>query len=417
MAFKPNETIGSFTILEQIGQGGMATVYKAYHNRLDRYVALKVLHKVYQEDDNFSARFEREGRMVARLEHPNIVPVYDFAEYEGNPFLVMKLIEGETLKTLLKKSELPIDAIVAIVESVGDALHYAHQQNVLHRDVKPSNIMFDKSGMIYLTDFGLARMVISDEPTLSQDMLLGTPQYISPEQARGDESIDHRADLYSFGVVIYEMLVGKVPFSADTPYAIVHDHIYTPLPRPTQLNPDVPLMLEGFLMKALSKGVNDRYYNAEEMVSAFKELVEFSENDPLELISQVDVENDPSTTAELSAKIPPPPPPIVEEVVPEPEPQPVVEPEPEPKPVRSPEPTTVPQPVPIQKVEIPEADPKQQKKKGPRRSSVWATIALVALILSLVGGGLVLGQVIREEYNAVFNGTESILPIVKTVIL
>ena len=158
MPFVIGENIGPYRLVEQLGQGGMATVFKAYHPALDRYVAIKALHPALTGEPNFLARFQREAQVVARLEHPNIVPVYDYSEYEGRPYLVMKFIEGETLKARLKRGPLDKSELARVVESVGAALSYAHAQGVLHRDVKPSNVLLATDGRIYLADFGLARM-------------------------------------------------------------------------------------------------------------------------------------------------------------------------------------------------------------------------------------------------------------------
>lgn len=270
MPFAEGENIGPYRIIEQLGQGGMATVYKAYHAALDRYVALKVLHPAFHEDRTFAARFQREARVVAKLEHPSIVPVYDYAEYESRPYLVMKFIEGETLKSRLSRGSLNADEINQVVDSVGAALAYAHKQGILHRDIKPSNVLIHRDGGMYLADFGLARIAQAGESTLSSDSIMGTPQYISPEQARGDKELDEGTDIYSFGVMLYEMVVGQVPFSADTPFSIIHDHIYTPLPLPRSINKKVPESVERVLLKALAKERADRYENIPSMVQAFK---------------------------------------------------------------------------------------------------------------------------------------------------
>jgi hypothetical protein len=208
--------------------------------------------------------------VVARLDHPNIVPIYDFSEHEGRPYLVMKYIEGETLKARLAQRKLSYGEIMGIVDAVGKALTYAHRQGILHRDVKPSNVLLAKDGQIYLADFGLARIASAGESTLSSDMMLGTPQYISPEQAIGKRELDEGTDIYSFGVLLYELLVGKVPFSADTPYAIIHDHIYSPLPLPHSINPKITNGMERVLLKALAKERADRYPTVNELVEAFK---------------------------------------------------------------------------------------------------------------------------------------------------
>lgn len=271
MSFNIGENVGPYRIVEQLGQGGMATVYKAYHAALDRYVAVKALHPAFGEDPNFEARFQREARLVAKLEHPQIVPVYDYAEHEHRPYLVMKFIEGDTLKARLNQGPLTSVEISKVVDSVGAALAYAHKQGILHRDIKPSNVLLATDGQIYLADFGLARIAQSGESTLSSDMIMGTPQYISPEQAMGKKDLDEGTDIYSFGVMLYEMVVGQVPFNADTPFSIIHDHIYSPLPMPRSINPKVPESVERVLLKGLAKERSDRYANVDAFVNAFKQ--------------------------------------------------------------------------------------------------------------------------------------------------
>jgi serine/threonine protein kinase len=271
MSFKPGENVGPYQIIEQLGQGGMASVYKAYHAALDRYVALKVLHQAFNEDSTFISRFQREARVVARLEHSNIVPVYDYAEHEGRPYLVMKFIEGDTLKARLNQGPLTAAEIEQVVDSVGSALAYAHRQGVLHRDIKPSNVLLSTDHVMYLADFGLARIAQDGESTLSADSIMGTPQYISPEQAMGKKDLDNKTDIYSLGVMLYEMVVGRVPFTADTPFSIIHDHIYSPLPLPRSINSNVPEPVERVLLKALAKDRIDRFSSVEELVHAFKQ--------------------------------------------------------------------------------------------------------------------------------------------------
>ncbi len=271
MSFNVGENIGPYRVIEQLGQGGMATVYKAYHAALDRYVALKVLHPAFHQDQTFTARFQREARVVARLEHPHIVPIYDFSEHEARPYLVMKYIEGDTLKARFSAGPLSSAEIDQVVTSVGSALAYAHKQGILHRDIKPSNVLLATDGVMYLADFGLARIATAGESTMSSDSIMGTPQYISPEQAMGAKDLDAGTDIYSFGVMLYEMVVGQVPFSADTPFSIIHDHIYTPLPLPMDINPKVPESVQRVLLKALSKQRMDRYESVDEMCKAFRQ--------------------------------------------------------------------------------------------------------------------------------------------------
>ncbi len=272
MSISPGDNVGPYRIIESLGQGGMATVFKAYHPALDRYVAIKVLHPAFKEDPNFLARFRREARIVARLDHPNIVPIYDYAEHEGTPYLVMRYVEGKTLKAVLREGLMPPDRALEIIRPVTAALAYAHAQGVLHRDIKPSNVIRANDDHIYLTDFGLARIAQAGDSTLSQDMLIGTPQYISPEQARG-ATADERSDIYSLGVVLFEMLTGRVPFSADTPYAVIHDHIYTPLPLPTSINPNLSHEIERVLLKALAKDPDARFATPTELMTALDQAV------------------------------------------------------------------------------------------------------------------------------------------------
>ena len=313
------ENVGPYRITEKLGRGGMATVFKAYHAALDRYVAIKALHPAFLEDPNFLARFQREARVVAKLEHANIVPIYDFNEHEGRPYLVMKFIEGETLKARLVRDGIARDQIPVIVSSVGEALTYAHNQGILHRDVKPSNVLLANDGKTYLADFGLARIAQAGESTLSGDMMLGTPQYISPEQAMGVGELDEGTDIYSFGVMLYELTVGKVPFSADTPFSIIHDHIYTPLPLPRQINKKIPEALERVLLKALAKERNDRYQDISSVVAAFNQA--YSEVDtvmgvapPVSVSEPATLdptlyEQESSTGSAVAAVDTPPPPP------------------------------------------------------------------------------------------------------------
>lgn len=273
MLLHEGDYVGPYAIKQLVGQGGMATVYRAYHAQLDRDVAIKIMLQDYRDDAHFVARFEREARIVASLEHPHIVPVYDYSQHEGNPYLVMKYIEGQTLKQRLLKRALPLDEILRLMTTIGDALTYAHERGVLHRDIKPSNIVIDMQETAYVTDFGLARMVHLGESTLSVDMLLGTPHYISPEQARGEKDLDGRSDLYAFGVVLYELMVGHVPFTGDTPYAIIHDHIYSPLPLPSSLNTDIPDAVETVLVKALAKNRDERYSTANELIADLTQAI------------------------------------------------------------------------------------------------------------------------------------------------
>lgn len=315
MPLQSGEQIGPYRIESRLGTGGMATVYKAYHEKLDRNVAIKLMHPSMLEDENFRQRFEREARIIARLEHPNIVSVYDFSEHEAEPYLVMKFVDGKTLKRILAERVLTMDEVRQIMMPLGAALSYAHERGVLHRDIKPSNIMIGNSGHAYLTDFGLARLAQAGESTLSTDTLLGTPNYISPEQARGDKEIDGRADVYSLGVVLYELIVGQVPFEGDSAYSIVHDHIYAEPPPPRSINPDVPEAVEAVILKSLSKKAADRYPTPAALVTALNDALEAPESGAFEASR---AENRDAMPKPKSQSATPPQPPQPPEVIPAP---------------------------------------------------------------------------------------------------
>ncbi len=274
MAFTVGNDFGKYHIERKIGAGGMASVYQAYQSRLDRRVAIKVMHPNIAQQGDFLARFEREARIVAKLDHPNIVPIYDFNEEDHQPYLVMKYVDGQTLKQMQTNAPVSHQQIITLMQPIADALDYAHQQSILHRDIKPSNILIDERGIPYLTDFGLARMAQAGESTMSADVMLGTPHYISPEQAQGNQDLDARTDVYSLGIVQYELLAGTVPFMGDTSYAIIHNQIYTPAPPIRRFKPDLPEAVEFVLSKALEKNRDDRYQTPEALMDDFSRALQ-----------------------------------------------------------------------------------------------------------------------------------------------
>jgi len=265
--------LGKYRITERIGRGGMAEVYLAVHTMLDRQVAIKVLHGYLTEDVNFIERFKREAKAVANLRHPNIVQVHDFDIYEDMLFMVMEYIDGTNLHQRLVElgkqgKRLPIKQVGTIINDIASALDYAHTQGMLHRDVKPSNILLDSRGKAYLTDFGIAR-IVSDHRLTATGTMLGTPAYMSPEQGRGEE-LTEESDIYSLGIVAFEMLTGRVPYDAKTPIAIVQKQINDPVPAINSLVDDMPPTTQEVIDRALAKSPDVRYSSAEELVSALR---------------------------------------------------------------------------------------------------------------------------------------------------
>jgi eukaryotic-like serine/threonine-protein kinase len=260
-------TFGPYRIIEPLGRGGMASVYKAYEPALDRYIALKVLPPEFLHDETFAERFRREAKGVARLEHPNIVPIYAFDIERGIPWMAMRLVPGGALSSLVKRGRLEPGRAVAILKGAADALTYAHAKGVVHRDVKPQNILLDEHERVYLADFGIARMLDGSNKLTATGMISGTPQYMAPEQATGT-AVDGRADIYALGIVTYELLTGRVPFSADTPVAVLMKHVQDPIPLPSPAEVKEPLVRA--VLKALAKKPEDRWPTAAAFVSALE---------------------------------------------------------------------------------------------------------------------------------------------------
>ncbi|MBL8100784.1 MAG: serine/threonine protein kinase [Anaerolineales bacterium] len=267
------QTLGSYRIINEIGAGGMASVYKAYQASMDRNVAIKVLPGQLAESQEFVKRFQQESRTIAKLEHPYILPVFDYGEENGTAYFVMRYLEAGTLKDKMKTSALSLSEIDRIFTQLADALGYAHAQGVIHRDLKPANVLVDANGNLFLTDFGIAKLLESASPRLTQtDAILGTPAYISPEQAAA-LNVDQRSDIYSLGIILYEMVTGQVPFLADTPLAVILKHLQDPLPLPSKVKPDISPAIEQVILKALAKDPDDRFANTAEFLSAWKDAL------------------------------------------------------------------------------------------------------------------------------------------------
>ncbi|MGQ9618941.1 MAG: protein kinase domain-containing protein [Candidatus Aminicenantia bacterium] len=255
---------GKYEFLELIGQGGFALVWKVRDLYLERLGAIKILYKEYSKDEETIERFRREAKIYANLEHTNIVPIYDIGIVEGIVFLIMKFIEGETLSKIIRREgKLSEKRAVKIMSELLDAIGYIHKKGIIHRDIKPQNIMIDKNDRTILADFGIARTLESTSFTKS-GAILGTAYYLSPEQAKG-LPIDHRVDIYSAGVTLYEIVTGELPFKGENILMVLYQHVNEPPPLPSKLNPRISPEMESVILKALEKEPANRFSTAEEM--------------------------------------------------------------------------------------------------------------------------------------------------------
>ncbi|HEY61128.1 MAG TPA: serine/threonine-protein kinase [Anaerolineae bacterium] len=276
-----NKNIGRYEIISEIGRGGMATVYLAKDPNFEREVAIKILPRAFLHDPQFRARFKREAKTIAALEHQSIVPVYDFGEEDEQPYIVMRLMTGGSLADKLRIGKLSIDEATKIVIRIAQALDAAHAKGVIHRDIKPGNILFDQYDNAFLTDFGIARLA-EGGATLTGGTILGTPAYMSPEQVQGDKEIDGRSDIYSLGIIFYHMLTGNPPYQATTPAKIMMMHVLEPVPEIRKTLPDLPIAYEKVLLNVLAKNPDDRYSTAGDFASA---LLSASREEDIQLIS------------------------------------------------------------------------------------------------------------------------------------
>lgn len=266
------QTLGGYRITEQIGMGGMATVYKAYHPAMDRYVALKVLPAHFAQEASFVQRFRQEAKLIARMEHDHILPVYDFGEQDGIAYLALRYLDAGTLKDRIHTGPLSLKATSLYLSQLASALDYAHARGVVHRDVKPSNVLFDPQDRVLLSDFGISKM-ISGDADLTGSGLVGTPSYMAPEVGLGKPA-DHLSDQYSLGVVLYEMITGQAPYEAETPMAVLHMHIHSPLPLPTDIRPDLPAGVSEVIYKVMAKEPADRFENCTQVAEALDTALE-----------------------------------------------------------------------------------------------------------------------------------------------
>lgn len=271
-------TLGNHRIIAVLGQGGMARVYKAYQENLDREVAVKVLPPWYAADRSFVERFNLEAKLVARLSHPNIVTVHDANEQNGHLYIVMQLVDGGTLKNRLDQlnrsgKTMDLAEAVPIFTQLASALTYAHEQGVIHRDIKPVNVLMDRSRRPILSDFGIAKVLASTESHLTRPGAgVGTPEYMSPEQCQGG-AVDGRADIYALGVMLFEALTGRPPFQGNNYPALAHSHIYEMPPRPALLNPALTPAVEQIILTALMKPPQQRFQRADDMAKALQQTL------------------------------------------------------------------------------------------------------------------------------------------------
>lgn len=266
-----------YEIIEQIGTGGMSDVYKAKCHKLNRYVAIKVMKSEFSEDKTFVSKFRAEAQSVAGFTHPNVVNVYDVGDENGIYYIVMELVEGITLKKYIeKRGKLPFKEAVSIAIQVANGLDAAHKHHIVHRDIKPQNIIISKEGKVKVTDFGIAKVASSS--TINSSSTMGSVHYISPEQARGGYS-DERSDIYSLGITIFEMLTGTVPFDGDSTVAVAVQHIQDEIPAPSTVAADIPVSIDKIVLKCTQKKPDRRYQSAAELITDLKKSLVMPDED------------------------------------------------------------------------------------------------------------------------------------------
>lgn len=266
------KTLGQYQIRDQLGQGGMATVYLAYQPSIDRTVAIKVMPTYFMHDPSFLQRFEREVKVIARLQHPRIVPVFDYGQVEGRPYIVMAYMPSGTLADRIKEGPLPLQEAARLVEQIAEGLDHAHREGVIHRDFKPSNVLLDKNGNAHLADFGIAK-ISESTVQLTGSGVVGTPAYMAPEMA-SEGIVTTAVDIYALGVTLYQMLTGKYPFAGDTPLRVMMAHATEPVPDARAVRADLPAGVAEVVRRAMAKDPADRYASAAEMARALRAAVE-----------------------------------------------------------------------------------------------------------------------------------------------
>ncbi len=296
------QILGGYKLIEAVGSGAMATVYKAYQPNLERWVAIKVLH--YREQSAL-LRFQREAKAIALLRHRNILIVYEYGEEGDWPYIIMEYVQGGTLSDQISKQLLDWAGVVNLIIPVAEALAYAHNQGIIHRDVKPSNILLPQPDWPLLADFGLVKLPSTGQPVTQSGTSMGTPAYVAPEQARGID-IDARCDMYSLGVVLFEGITGRLPFNYTNPNKVLLAHISEPVPSPTQFNPECPVILEQIIIKMMSKSPADRYKDMSEIIQALRDALASSKVRPGAFQRPISPAEVQTVTKEIASKPSPP---------------------------------------------------------------------------------------------------------------
>ena len=381
MKLEPGTNLGPYRIVAEAGRGGMASVYKAHQAALARYVAIKVLPEFFATEPGFRERFQQEAVAVAQLRHPNILAIFDYGDTDGVTYIVTEFVDGGTLAEQMGKP-LPLEYAVEILNPIAGALDYAHRRGVLHRDIKPSNVLLQHDGTPVLSDFGLAKMMMSSTQRLTQSgMIVGTPEYMSPEQCAGEE-LTPAADQYSLAVIAYEALTGRVPFTAATPVAVLMAQMQNALPPPRTINPDLSDGVAAVLLKGLAKEPGDRYKTCHQMVRALAAADESPAGEEM---------------AEPVAPATRPPAPLTPPPGPAPTPRPLAAPVPPPTPPLQPQPYSTPpaqpapyytppaQPAPYQQQPYYQQPRPAWQQPAPRTGTpTWLIISLAASLALVV---------------------------------